>query len=198
MPTGYTHTLIQEEEISFEKFALICARAFGACIDMRDDPMDKDIPDEFQVSDFHDKEIIKYEDMFNVLTSMPEHIRERECEKKYNSDMERYKESLEGLNTQRIRYQNMRAKVKEWIPPTYEHINLKDFMLEQINSSLKFDCSYMPDEPKRMSTKEWYEKEIESVLCNLKYHREQKEGEQQWVDSRNKWLKELRVSIKGR
>ena len=36
MPTGYTHELHEGEEISFEKFVMSCARAFGALVLMRD------------------------------------------------------------------------------------------------------------------------------------------------------------------
>ena len=36
MATGYTHAI--EKGISFETFALTCARAFGACINLRDEP----------------------------------------------------------------------------------------------------------------------------------------------------------------
>ena len=38
MPTGYTLDLYNGKDITFEEFVLKCARAFGALIDMRDEP----------------------------------------------------------------------------------------------------------------------------------------------------------------
>jgi len=44
MPTGYTAEIYEgEKEVTFEKFALTCARAFGACITIRDEPMSASI-----------------------------------------------------------------------------------------------------------------------------------------------------------
>lgn len=51
MPTGLTATLIGENERSFKDFALLCARHFGPLFFMRDDPLDKDIPDEVPTAD---------------------------------------------------------------------------------------------------------------------------------------------------
>ena len=53
MPTGYTSKIA--DGIGFKDFALSCARAFGACIEMRDDPSDKPIPNEFKPNDYHKK-----------------------------------------------------------------------------------------------------------------------------------------------
>lgn len=45
MPTGYTAAI--KYGITFKEFALDCARNFGACISMRDEPRETPIPDEF-------------------------------------------------------------------------------------------------------------------------------------------------------
>ena len=37
MPTGYTADIYEGNDVSFRDFALKCARAFGACIEQRDD-----------------------------------------------------------------------------------------------------------------------------------------------------------------
>ena len=53
MPTGFTCDI--KDGITFERFALNCARAFGALINMRDDSLDAEIPDEIKPSDHHVK-----------------------------------------------------------------------------------------------------------------------------------------------
>ena len=57
MPTGYTAMLTEEKEITFEDFALKCARAFGALIEMRDESLDAKIPEEFKVTEYHTVEL---------------------------------------------------------------------------------------------------------------------------------------------
>ncbi len=49
MPTGYTHLI--EEGCNLEEFVWACARAFGACVMMRDDSVDKPVPEKFEPSD---------------------------------------------------------------------------------------------------------------------------------------------------
>ena len=44
MPTGYTYDLYDGKDIEFPDFVMKCARAFGALIEIRDDPMDAAIP----------------------------------------------------------------------------------------------------------------------------------------------------------
>jgi len=49
MPTGYTCQVQDGMITEFKEFALLCARNFGACITLRDEPLSPDIP-EFEVS----------------------------------------------------------------------------------------------------------------------------------------------------
>lgn len=44
MPSGYTSDIYEGKDISGKDFILKCARAFGATIMMRDEPLDKEIP----------------------------------------------------------------------------------------------------------------------------------------------------------
>ena len=44
MPTGYTSGVATGEIKDFKTYALQCARAFGACIMLRDEPMSDEIP----------------------------------------------------------------------------------------------------------------------------------------------------------
>lgn len=46
MPTGYTSVLFDKPETTFSEFASRCARAFGACMAMRDESLAVALPDE--------------------------------------------------------------------------------------------------------------------------------------------------------
>ena len=55
MPTGYTAKIADGQ--TFEEFILSCARAFGALVEMRDEPADAPIPEEFKPSAYHTTQI---------------------------------------------------------------------------------------------------------------------------------------------
>lgn len=51
MPTAYTADIAKG--ITFKQYAMNCARAFGALIDLRDKPANCEIPDVVYPSDYH-------------------------------------------------------------------------------------------------------------------------------------------------
>jgi hypothetical protein len=55
MTTGYTAAIAND--ITFNDFAMRCARAMGALVMMRDEPFDAPIPERFEPSDYHIKKI---------------------------------------------------------------------------------------------------------------------------------------------
>ena len=59
MTTGYTDAVGKGEITEFKDYALLCARAFGACVSMRDEPLDAEIPEEFKPNDYHEKSLQK-------------------------------------------------------------------------------------------------------------------------------------------
>ena len=58
MPTGYTARLCDGEQ-TFKDFAMLCARACGALIEMREDPMDAPIPEKIKRSSYYDEALSK-------------------------------------------------------------------------------------------------------------------------------------------
>lgn len=57
MPTGYTQDLADGKDVTFEQFAMKCARAFGALIEMRDEPMDAEIPKKFTTPPYYSERL---------------------------------------------------------------------------------------------------------------------------------------------
>lgn len=53
MPTGYTASVADGTTTTLRAFALQCARAFGATVTMRDDPMSAEIPERFEPGGFY-------------------------------------------------------------------------------------------------------------------------------------------------
>ena len=68
MPSGYTAAI--KDGITFSDFAMNCARAFGALISMRDEPLDAPIPERVEPTDYHAEKIKKAEERLSALIAM--------------------------------------------------------------------------------------------------------------------------------
>jgi hypothetical protein len=194
MPTGYTCAI--KDGISFQQFALGCARAFGACITMRDDPSDAQIPDKFEPSTHYAKLL---QDANNKLAEL-EALTPQECEdaalKEYLDGCEQNAVRRQEYADLRMKYEAMLACAQEWVPPTPEHQGLKDFMIQQISESIRFDCN---DEyitaPTKKSGAVWLSEQIKSTKKRIASYAEENDQEIERARSRTDWVNALRNSL---
>jgi hypothetical protein len=195
MPTGYTSDI--EKGISFEKFALSCARAFGALIEMRDDPMDAKIPERFEPSGYHQERLAEARRELKKLEKMTMEQAKTLAQDHYDKSLAEHKKRLAEKRELKKKYESMLEKVLAWSPPSPDHQGLKKFMMDQISESIDFDCSekYMKP-PKKISPKEWKSIHIDSAKRDIEYHTEHMAEEIKRVESRNTWIKQLRESLK--
>ena len=196
MPTGYTLDLYNGKDIAFEEFVLKCARAFGALIDMRDEPMDAPIPERFEPSDYHLKELEKAKRRLKEIRKWNEEKAEQEAERAYREALEEREEFIKKNKLIRKRYEDMLSKVREWKPPTPDHVDLKKFMIQQLEDSIEFDC-FIPEMPQRLSGEEYREQQIRKALSDIEYHEKEYAEEVNRVCEKNKWLLLLRESLKN-
>ena len=195
MPTGYTLDLYDGKDITFEEFVLKCARAFGALIDMRDEPMDAPIPERFEPSDYHLKELEKAKKRLEDVKEWNKEKAEQEAERAYQEALKKREEFVKKNNLIRKRYEDMLSKVQKWKPPTIEHVNLKQFMIQQLVESIEYDC-FIPEMPQRLSGEEYKEQQIKKALSDIDYHEREYAEEVNRVYERNRWLLSLRESLK--
>lgn len=199
MPTGYTAPICEGEEMTFEQFALRCARNFGAFVSMREEPMDAPIPDEFKVDAYYqkcyDEAKAAYE---NFMQNPPTDEELEEAYAKYvQTETDRAKKANEKAAFIRQRYEAMLAKVRKWEPPTPEHVNLKDFMIEQLTESIDFDCKeYMPHICGKQEYME-YERSGKFYEDNLRVSKDSLEKATESCAERNAWIKDLRDSLRA-
>lgn len=197
MPSGYTADIYEGKKVSGKNFIMKCARAFGATVMMKDDPLEKEIP-EFQPSTYHldsveraKKSLVKYENM-----SLEE--AEKLCEQQYLSEVERVNKIIKEKEELRSRYEKTLNEVKEWTPPTNEHIELKKYAIDQLEQSIKFDCnvSYYLNPVHRESPEEYLESMIKSCKKDIIYHTKEYQAEIKRIKERNKWVNDLKDSLK--
>lgn len=195
MPTGYTAAIA--DGISFRDFALRCARAFGALVTMRDDPMDAPIHD-FVPADYHSKALAKARTRLAELNRMTLDGAEQAAQEEYDEAARSRAESIAKDRALSEAYGAMRRQVEAWNPPTADHVGLKDFMLKQIDESIRFDsmADYYRENPiKRIQAAEWLEKQRTSAMWDIEYHAKEHAAEVARVESRNAWVEALRESL---
>lgn len=198
MPTGYTEPVQKGEITELSDFALLCARAFGALITMRDEPFSKPVPQEFEVDPRYqtrlDDAVNKQAEFWAMLEPEKMEMWEAEHEERLNYARKRIKECEE----QAQRYKAMLAKVEAWKPPTGAHWELAEFMKEQLQGSIRFDCDIscysgiiltFPD------FEEWKREKLIDLAAHVTHCERQLAEEVERVNSRNQWLKQLRDSL---
>jgi len=196
MPTGYTDII--SKGISFEEFVMSCARAFGACITMRDDPMDKPIPDKFEPSDYHKKALAQERRNLSKLNGMTEQQAGSAAKREYEVEQNRIAESTAKNKDLMDKYNDMLRQVNAWIPPTPEHSELKKFMADQITKSIDFDDMskyYNEHPPKLLTGKEWLAIRKADTLRSIDYHTKEYAKEVETCEGRSTWVRALRDSL---
>ena len=196
MPTGYTADI--KNGIDFKTYAMNCARAFGACISLRDEPGGgESIPDEFTPSDYHAKAEQKARDELTALLAMTAEQRERSAAKAWDDAETARLMRLEDKRKQREAYEAMLAKVNAWKPPTPEHAGLHEFMRAQIEQSIDFDCNgdYGTTPTLRLTGEQWAEQEAARLNRDIAYHEKEYASEVSRSESRTDWVRALRQSL---
>lgn len=198
MPTGYTSAI--KDGITFETFALQCARAFGALVMMRDDRLDAPIPDEFKPSDYYSNRIHEIANEITKVHGMTEAEAEVASNAECEARCERARDHIAEATILQRKYEEMLQRVREWSPPTEEHTGLKDFMIQQILDSIKFDCStdYFEDlrtaEP--LPGIRWRKEKLATLHKEAGHMEEENRKEIARCKERTTWVKDLQASLK--
>ncbi|AGS81058.1 hypothetical protein [Caulobacter phage Cr30] len=198
MPTGYTASVQDGTVTDFREFAFKCLRGLGVTITMRDEPWNAEIPEQFEPSDHHLKELAKAKK--NLTEFLSKTIQELQEQQKteYENSVKAYQKTLETQELYRNRYQTMLAKVEAWqVPETSEIQGAKKFMREQLQSSIDFDCGYSDygNPQEELSFSDWIESKRKSLEWRVQYHEKEYANEIERTNARNAFLKEFRELI---
>lgn len=196
MPTGYTADI--KDGISFEQFALNCAKAFGACISMRDLPSGAPIPEEFEPSKYHADQLAEARRQLAFYEAMPqEEATELAAAEHREAEANRLRRLQENRNTLEA-YEGMLDQVRLWSPPSEQHEELKNFMIDQLGKSIEFDDStkYLSTPTPLVSAADWLEAKKAKALKDIEYHKAEDAKEQARTAERNQWVRLLRESLR--
>jgi hypothetical protein len=204
MPTGYTSGILDGKINTFEEFAIICTRNFGAAMHMKENSIFSEyeprIPD-----DFYSKNIEEWKEKLVRIKSMTD----EEITEDFNSKMEEklvyLREKLEEETGNLAKLNYILEKAKSWIPPTKDHYSLKKFMIEQLEVTIKNDgdASYTEDRIIKIEellndpfdVKYYREKEISTISDNISRYEISYQQELERCKRSNQWMEEFFGSI---
>jgi len=196
MPTGYTYKVGEGKVSSFRDYALDCARAFGACITLRDEP-DAPIPEEFLPDPYHKKQLTDARKELKRAQSMSLKQAVKEAKKEYELEMREFRKGKRENNQTRRNYESMLEKARNYQPPTPDHVNFRDFMVSQLEESIKFDCSgdYYDEPPKKQTGAQYKANLIERAKEDIAYHRKEHRAKVKRATERTGWVRALKDSL---
>ncbi len=178
MPSGYTYDIEKDPKFTARDFALTCARAFGAFIHQRDEPL-TERPKAPEMDTYAAKNLesaLKAKEVW-FTTSMED--KRGQWQRCMQSRQDEYEARLGEFKVMSKRYADMRAKVDAWQVPV-ELANLKRFMLEQIDESVRWSFSKEPRAPEQETFEEWLapqegwlDKDIENARVRVRLAQEQ-------------------------
>ena len=195
MPTGYTAAIEDGEITTGKDFLLQCSRNFGAMIHMREDSMgakiEKRVP-----SDYYEKTLNKTKADLDHYCQMTDDEIQKEIEIEFKKSVESNKKYYESGVRKNKAYAKVLAEVFQWNPPTDDHINLKEFAIQQIELCMDdYHIKYKDLVPEKLSIPEWQAAKIESCLNNIKYYAKSKKQEDDRCKETNDWIDELINSL---
>lgn len=199
MATGYTASVQSGEVTELDDFVMSCARAMGACIMQRDDNPN-DPPKLEEPSDHYDKRLAELEAEKAKLTTMTwEEVVKQFHQDKLDST-KRCHEAIDEKKRYEQLYRAMLTKVHAWMPPSDDHVNFKEFMVEQLTSSIDFDCSvdYYMDQLNDMASEtpeDWFEARKAENERSLEYYTKARQEKIDRVEERNRWKTQLFESL---
>lgn len=198
MPTAYTAEV--QHDITFNQFAMLCARAMGATIMMRDEPFNAPIPERFEPSTYHAERLEEARAHLAWVKQMPLTEAGREAKKEYEQNLASNQRAIQQGKELRAKYEAMLQHVMAWRPPTEDHVGLQEFMARQLQESINFDCSedFREENPPILhSAEEWKQEAIANAEWRVAHHEKNHAEEIERTNGRNEWLKALRESLAG-
>ncbi len=196
MSTGYTCGVEDGTITEFPEFAMRCAKAMGALVTMREEPMNAPIP-VFEPSDSGKVNAERATRELNDLRATSDDILQGIIDREYDSRPVKDRQELADSDLKMARYDYMLSQVEVWNPPTDDHGGLKEFMTQQIKDSMDWIRPISrthPDEEKQtvVEYREMRERRLKEEIrrCEKAYLEEVER-----VAGRNQWVTDLKQSL---
>lgn len=204
MPTGYTNSILNGEVKSLKGFATLCMRAFGATIHMRDESLDVSYEPRV-VGTYHLERLKDANDALNKLSKISDERLIAQAKRAIKSSLSYNKKALVTAVKNGVKLNKMLKEVNAWTPPTPEHVEFKEFMIQQIESTIKHDADteyydkkikeYCADLKKKLSARKIRAQRKADIMRDIAYHTKEHNKEVERVKDSNTWVTDLINSI---
>ncbi len=161
-------------EMSFEDFVKRCApiaAPFTGGISF-------DSEQSFVPSDHHEKCLEEAKEEYDELSRLSVAEALRVCgekyDKAYHDAVEYYERREKEMRVLKKKYEDMLGKVEDWVPPTPQHVGVKEYMIRQLKESIG-NCDFASLEkskPEKLSAERALYMELDDLARKIEYHRE--------------------------
>lgn len=201
--TGYTASIDDRSITNGKDFLKLCIRAFGVCIDQREDSLKTPLVTKFKPNGYYtrqkDEAVNRYENLKN--TSIEDY---------YIRKIEQIKQSkevnikiYENKKLERQLYLKIKSEVESWIPPTEEYESIKQFALDQISIGIPTEKEILEYKMKTEADLNYtisdacrdYEIELSDLKDSIEYYEKKCREEAERCNSRNKFMKQFLDSL---
>jgi hypothetical protein len=199
MPSGYTYDVQVGNFTTLEEFAKTCARAFIWQARDSDEPdLRKLVRGSGNDLAFYEKDLAETNSLLYVYLNMTDRGWAELVGRENREALIRYEKSVKEMKEQELRYRAMIEKVKAWEPPTDKHVEMKRFMITQLEDSLKFDCFEMKPPKININSQEFRNTRIKSVKVNIERTETQIAKMKNNKNLGAEWVEQLLESIEGK
>jgi hypothetical protein len=201
MPSAYTDKIVKGSITEFEDFAKLCTKAF--LIHLRDEPLSTEYKKR-EPSNYHLKQIERAKKELKELENISNEQLLMDKRSELINDRDRVVNNVKNTKKLKSTVLEFLDKAKKFKPPTESHKGIKEFMIEQLESTIKWDCST-----------EWSDRTLENIEKNLKnldaekvrevikdncldsieYHTKEHEKELQSCNDTNQWYQQFIQSL---
>jgi hypothetical protein len=164
---------------------------------MRDDPMDAQIPEQFEPSDYYRTKANEANQTLDNLLAMHDVDKLVFGAEAKAKQVGEYEAWLVKDAEQNKRLEEMEAKVKAWTPPSPDHQGVKDFMLQQIETS-KNDLDWIKNllqENRTAPEMRFYNDAVTNARNEIISNAVEQNKENKRAKDRDHWVRQLRESI---
>lgn len=204
MPTGYTAGIIDGKYKTFKDYATQCARAFGATIHMRDEPMDKPY-EPATPGDYHAKKIAEAKELLAEAEGLTDkEIVERRIAQ-LNESKSYHEKRITEIKEGRKRLDSFLTSAKTYNPPTDDHKGIGKFLIQQIEETIKWDGDTDSHEKElekveleladNVSPSEIRKEMIQKANKDLQYHEKEQAAEEERCKKANEWVEKYFKSL---
>lgn len=198
MPSGYT-VEIQDNNLSFKDFARLCTQNFlpGRCHDRKfnrwDPPKKVDFSDE--IKNYNEMIEKNRKQLYNVTTASREELYREYSEYIKNLEQE-YNQKVKEKKLIKEKYEILLIEAKNYSFPREEFRELKKFMIQQLEESIKWDCGNT-EELEIPSFDRYIELEIQTIKSSISFYMERIEKTMQQQKEINNWIDDLEKSLES-